>query len=453
MPNHSTPDALSRLTEIMLAEPAHSPAPAAPPERARRRRRNRRRGALIAGIVVLALAGSAGGYAAWALNAPIGTATVVAEAPTVVVPEAAQLDFGADTLAGAISVVSGGGEFLPAEVNGTWGLHGSDEPRPIASITKLITALVILDRKPLGAGEDGPRITFSRADNALYDKYYVLGATIAAMPTGSSLSQHDAMEAMLVVSACNYAEALSTWAFGSQGAFLQAARGWLTAQGLSNTAIVEPTGLDPRNTSTPTDLLQLGRLAMANPVIAEIAAMTSLKVPTIEETRATNTLLGVDGVTGLKTGTLEDTGANLLFSATIDAGIGEPIVVVGVLLGGYTRESNNFDAQSLLASIRDGFHTVTVGEARDEVGTYTTPWGESAAVVLRQGAALLTWSDTPVTSTYRVDTITTGRAGDVVGEITWTAGDRTASVDLVLAGDIDPPDEWWRLTHPGELGG
>ena len=99
--------------------------------------------------------------------------------------------------------------------------------------------------------DPGPTITFDKADHDLYDKYYVMGATIARMPTGSSMSLRDALATMLIPSASNYAEAVSTWAFGSQGAFLDAARRWLAAHGLTGTTIVEPTGISARNTSTP----------------------------------------------------------------------------------------------------------------------------------------------------------------------------------------------------------
>jgi serine-type D-Ala-D-Ala carboxypeptidase (penicillin-binding protein 5/6) len=47
------------------------------------------------------------------------------------------------------------------------------------------------------------------------------------MPAGSSMTEHDAIETMLVVSACNYAEALAGWAFGSNTAFLRAAKTWI----------------------------------------------------------------------------------------------------------------------------------------------------------------------------------------------------------------------------------
>ncbi|KXZ59266.1 hypothetical protein JOE53_002483 [Microbacterium laevaniformans] len=48
---------------------------------------------------------------------------------------------------------------------------------------------------------------------------------------------------------------------------------------------------------------------------------------------------------------------------------------------------------------------------------------------------------------------TTYTDGEVVGTITWTAGPNTTTADVVVSGDIEPPTEWWRLTHPGQLGG
>ena len=108
----------------------------------------------------------------------------------------------------AISV-TGAEQYLGAE-----GIHltsGPDDPRPIASTSKLITALVVLDAHPLADADDpGPTITFGKADHDLYDKYYVLGAAIVEMPTGSSMSLHDALATMLIPSASNYAEAVST---------------------------------------------------------------------------------------------------------------------------------------------------------------------------------------------------------------------------------------------------
>jgi D-alanyl-D-alanine carboxypeptidase (penicillin-binding protein 5/6) len=445
------PDGVTQLTELMRYEPAVEMPAGPPPVDPTRRRTQRRRRSVIALVVTLTLAGLSGGYAAYALNAPIGAATLDAEAPEVDIPAAAQI---ALPVEGAYAVsIAGADEYLGESASGIWASGGGDGPLPIASISKLITALVVLDKKPLADTTDpGPTITFSRADHALYDEYYVLGATIAAMPTGSSMSQRQALEAMLIVSACNYAEAVSTWAFGSQGAFLQATRTWLAANGLTATTIVEPTGIDARNVSTPADMIALARIAMANPVIAQIVGTTALNVPNIPSTLNTNTLLGVEGITGLKTGTLEGSGSNLLFTSTMDVGTGEPLSIIGVILGSFSRDSVNLDVRGLLGSIREGFHTVTLGVEGDQIGTYSTPWGESADILLGETVSVLTWSDAAVTSTFTASPLSTGTNGDVVGSVTWTVGSESLTAPLVLAGTIDPPDPWWRLTHPFELG-
>ena len=54
----------------------------------------------------------------------------------------------------------------------------------MASISKLVTAMVILSAPPLGPSGAGRTIAWSKADIALYDKYYLLNATIAAMKKG-----------------------------------------------------------------------------------------------------------------------------------------------------------------------------------------------------------------------------------------------------------------------------
>jgi D-alanyl-D-alanine carboxypeptidase (penicillin-binding protein 5/6) len=445
------PDGVAQLTELMRYEPVVESPPLPSPVDPTRRRRQRRRRRITALIVTLTLALLSGGYAAYALTAPIGTATLDATAPDVDIPAAAQILLPVE---GAYAVsISGADEYLGESASGIWASGGGAGPKPIASISKLITALVVLEAKPLADTTDpGPTITFDRADHALYDKYYVPGATIAAMPTGSSMSQRQALEAMLIVSACNYAEAVSTWAFGSQGAFLQATRNWLAANGLTSTTIVEPTGIDARNVSTPSDLLALARIARAHPVISQIVGMTTLKVPNIPPALNTNTLLGVEGITGLKTGTLEGSGSNLLFSATMDVGTETPLDVIGVILGSYSRDSVNLDVRGLLGSIREGFHTVTLGVEGDAIGTYSTPWGESADILLGETVSVLTWSDAAVTSTFTATPLSTGSDRDVVGEVTWSVGSETLTAPLVLDGTIEPPDAWWRLTHPFELG-
>jgi D-alanyl-D-alanine carboxypeptidase (penicillin-binding protein 5/6) len=441
------PDGVSQLTELMRYR---SPGDEEPPEESRRPRRRRRRRGLAALIVAAVVVASLGGYSAYALTAPIGDATLDARAPAVSTPEAAVLDIPGGSF--AVSV-SGADDYLGPDASGIWMSEGSADPQPLASISKVITALVILEAKPLADVDDaGPTLTFTNVQT-LYDKYFVLGATVARMRPGSTMSERDALETMLIISASNYAEAVSTWAYGSQGAFLSATRNWLAANGLTGTTIVEPTGIDPRNVSTPADLIALGKIAMANPVIAQIVGTRALNLPPIPPASNTNELLGSDGVTGIKTGTLEEYGSDLLFSATVDVGLDDPLQVIGVVLGAIADDALNRDVREFLSSLRAGFHPVILGEAGDQIGTYTTAWGESARILLGEDASILTWSDTPVTSSFEAESLTTGSNGDEVGTVTWNVGDTTLTAPLVLDGEIEPPDAWWRLTHPFELGG
>ncbi|MGN6325311.1 D-alanyl-D-alanine carboxypeptidase family protein [Pseudolysinimonas sp.] len=449
-------DGLAQLTEIMRSTPAgaplRSPAPRTPVDR-RRRRRRRIVGLSVTGGILLLVAALVASYVGWALNAPIGAASASLAQPTVATPPAAQPVLAPEG-SSAISV-AGADDYLGPGASGVWQKSG-DDAVPMASISKIVTALVILKAKPLsGATTPGPLITFSAADHALYDQYYVQNATIAPMPTGSSMTEHQALETMLVVSASNYAAALSTWAYGSPGAFLAATRTWLAANGLTHTAMVEPTGLDDRNRSTPADLIALGKLAMANAAVAEIVGLHSLDIPgsPVDGMSATNDMLGRNGVDGIKTGTL-DTGSDLLFSATVPVpALDRPALrVFGVVLGGSSRESVDGDVETMLHNVVNGFHSTMLGREGDVVGTYTTRWGASAHMVLARDATVTTWSNAPITVTMSTGMITTGKAGQRVGAVTWTSGTTTVTVPVVLESTIRPPSDWWRITHPDKLG-
>lgn len=414
--------------------------------RLRRRRRRSRLAALIATLVVLALVGT---YVLFALTAPVGAAKATIHQPEVPHPSAAAIVL---PQSGEVAVsVAGADDYLGPSASGVFASSGGNAPLPMASISKLITAMVVLDAKPVGASGTGPQITFGKADAALYDKYYLLDATIAAMPAGSSMSEHDALETMLVVSACNYAEAVSRWAYGSNAAFLKATNTWLKAHGLTGTTMVEPTGIDARNTSTPSDLIALGKLAMADPAIVSIVSRTRLDVPSLAGMPSTNDILGVDGVDGIKTGTLNENFSNLLFSAQITVGVPVPLRVIGVMLGGDDRASLDAAVHALIGSISSGFHEETLATQGEAIGSYSTPWGSKARMILDKDASVYTWSNTPITSKLKTTALKTGANGKKVGSITWTAGKTIVTVPIVLHGRIEAPSPWWRLTHPLDL--
>lgn len=394
-------------------------------------------------MIVLVVILAAGGYVALALARTPPAATAAVSAPGLPKP-AAYVYTAPHAGESAVSVT---GSAFPA-ANGMLGAGGGTAAVPMASISKLITAMVILEKKPLAATDAGPTITFSKADSDLYDKYYVLNASVSSMKTGSAMTESDALKVMLIASACNYAEAVSTWAFGSQANFLAATTSWLAANSLADTRMVEPTGVDSHNVSTPANLVAIGRLALANPLVAAIVTQSQAQVANVGEIQNTNELLGTDGVDGIKTGTL-DSGSDLLFSSTTKIAGTAPLSVVGVILGGSSRETVDADARQILASIRLGFHETQVISKDQVMGKYTTPWGDSAKVVAASTGTLLVWSDTAITSTVLTKHIAAATDGTTVGSITYTAGSQKVTVPLVLSGSITAPDWLWRVTHPG----
>ncbi|ARJ05322.1 hypothetical protein GCM10010988_03980 [Cnuibacter physcomitrellae] len=341
------------------------------------------------------------------------------------------------------------------------GSSGDDASVPIASVTKTITALVVLDAHPLTPGQDGPDIAITQADaQILADTIAVEGSWAPVFP-GQTLSERQVLEVMLLESANNYSVTLVNWAFGSVSAYLDAADAWLTAQGLSSTAVVDSSGLDPGSRSSTSDLLRIGALVMADPVLAQIVGIATDVLPQIGEIQNTNRALGQLGVNGIKTGTTDEAGRCLLFSAPYTAPDGETRDLIGVVLGAPDEDTLYASVLALLSSAEAGFQQLDIVDQGSVVGTYTTEWGASSDVVTSEGLSASVWSQVTATRSAELDQdVTTGSAGETVGTARYTldgglsfGGDEELTVPLQLAGDLDGPDLWWRLTHPAALVG
>lgn len=397
-----------------------------------------RRRIVVFGGVALALATAF--YLPLTLLAPLQAATAgvrAVEIPAAAAPVLDWPDYGASAV-GAVG--------FP----GVLAQSGSDQPVPMASITKVITALVVLDAHPLGADEQGPTVTTTEADVQHYRDYLALNGKVASVRPGLELTERQLLDLTLVDSANNYTLTLTLWAFGTLDAYLAATRTWLDANGLSGIQVHEPTGIDAANTATAADLVELGRLALAHPVVAPIVGTDAFGIPDLGEFSNTNALLGTHGVTGIKTGTLEGFGANLLFSAEYPVG-DSTVTVIGVVLGGPDHDILDRDIVTLLAGVAAGFTEVRLTEAGESFAGYEAVWGTEVDAVAADDQALVVWGDTAVTVAVDAEEVTTGERGDDVGEVTFTAGPRTVTIALELAAALDDPGPWWRLTHPWAL--
>ncbi|MCA1943501.1 MAG: hypothetical protein LDL15_07845 [Yonghaparkia sp.] len=395
--------------------------------------------------VTLALVGTLtlGPYAVLALLAPVPTVS-----PVIPVLDVVETSEGTVTLPG-----SGGAAIALADGDRVLAARGLDEPRVLASITKVITALVVLEERPIEGDGEGPDITLTAADARLVQSYIAIGGSFAPAPVGTVLTQREIIELMIVRSANNYADTLALWAFGSIDAYLRAARSWLERNGLERITVADTTGFSLSNRATPRDLLALARIAAADPVIAAAAATPELVVDGVGVFQNTNQALGTAGVTGLKTGTLGPAvGANLLFSGVLPGrpADAEPVAVVGVVLGQPDQGAVAVAVQRLMTTAADDLREVTLIEEGEMLAQYATPWGDSvevrSAITLRD----LVWggirSRPAVAAPALIGADDTGLAGEVSAVMRW--GGRTERIPVTISGAIDPPPLDWRLLQP-----
>lgn len=219
-----------------------------------------------------------------------------------------------------------------ADINGSGVTDGpgATRPVPIASVAKLMTAYVILHDHPLSADESGPDITVEPSEAAAYPSQLRDGDSLVPVTAGETLTERQALEALLLPSADNMAWILARWDAGGQDAFVARMNATARDLGMTATSYTDPSGLDPSTTSTAADQVRLGTAAMGVPALPAITAMPTAVIPVAGAVRNTNTLLGTDGITGLKTGSTQAAGGCVLLSAWSQAGGRKTLIVAAV---------------------------------------------------------------------------------------------------------------------------
>lgn len=406
-----------------------------PPMRRRRRIRGR-----VIGIPALAIVALATTYTTamllWPLSSTTATATATETAP----------------LAGAPSAIS-----WPAAGEAAVGIDGfpaavsSNDPAQMASTTKLVTALVILDQKPLASGEQGPAYDFGFADRQEYWRYVAQNQSALNVPDDGSLSEYQMLQGMLMASASNYANRLATDAFGSVADYATAADAWLEKNGLDGITVTDASGYDRGNVATPAAMIALAEKALENPVIAEIVGTKTAELPGAGTFENTNALLGTDGVVGLKTGSYAGY-YNLVAAQKIDVG-GIPTTIFASVAGQPTNDARAGEAERLLGDLADEAAAPTVLPAGTVVGEARTAWGAKSRIVTEKDASLLLWNGATAKSAASFDVEGDATAGADAGDLTLTGPAAEVEVPLRVEKALPGPDAWWRLTHPLELTG
>lgn len=196
-----------------------------------------------------------------------------------------------------------------------------------------MTAYVILHDHPLPAGGSGPYITVETSEAAAYPAEASAGDSLVPVSDGEVLTERQALEALLLPSADNMAWILARWDAGGQAAFVSRMNATARRLGLAGTSYTDPSGLDPTTVSTAADQVRLAMAAMRVPALAAIAAMPFAIVPEAGLVRNYNTLLGQDGIVGLKTGNTEAAGGCVVIAARRQDADGRNVLVIAATFG------------------------------------------------------------------------------------------------------------------------
>jgi D-alanyl-D-alanine carboxypeptidase (penicillin-binding protein 5/6) len=334
---------------------------------------------------------------------------------------------------------------------GSIGQAGPTSPVPIASLTKVMTATILLRDHPLRAGESGPQIHISAADEAIYQADVALGDSVAPVVAGESLSELQVLQGLMIPSADNLAPVAARWDARSEAAFIARMNATAAALGMHDTHYADPAGVSASTRSTAADQLRLAEVAAENPVLMSIVRQRQLVFPNSPELLNNyNRLLGRNGVVGIKTGSTSAAGGCFMFAADGKAD-GRPVQVLGVVLGVTSLPliaSALHAGQALIGPALAGLHPVTALPAGTVVGHVTDAWGGSVAVRTEKPVSILHVGPVSVHLSVAPSgkRLTAGLpAGTQVATVTVSGGGQVQRVAAVTDEPITGPSRRWRV--------
>lgn len=335
-----------------------------------------------------------------------------------------------------------------------WERNATDE-RAMASITKIMTALVVLDK-----ADPSEKVTISPAAASVKES----GVDLVA---GETYTVQQLLEAMLVPSANDAAWALSEHVAGNEAAFVAMMNQKAADLGLEHTAFTNPHGLDePGHHTTAEDIADLTAVAMADSRFASIVQMPAITMTVggvQKRFESSNKLLTTyDGANGVKTGWTNAAG----YCVVVSAKRGD-IGLVAVVLGAGSEDARFAQARALLdwgfqhyaltqvASAETTAGLVPVTDYLDQRVAAVVADNESVPVFDLDGSVttsvdLIGEVDAPVAEGQRLGTLSVVQGGRLL-----------AQVPIVAAKKVAEPKGWdaveiwftrlWRTVFGGQL--
>ncbi len=327
---------------------------------------------------------------------------------------------------------------------------GSETPVPVASLTKMMTAYVVLRDHPLAGSSQGPSVTITPADVA--DDYADERQDETSIPisTGEQLTERQLLEGLLVHSANDLADVLARYDAGSIGAFVERMNRAAASLGLHGTRYVDPSGFDPGSVSTARDLLRLASVDMRIPAFAAIVAMPSVSLPEAGQVMNYVQAVGTDGIVGVKSGFTAAAEGCVVLAARRYVG-SVPVLVLAAVTGQAGYDALLKASQSALAIIdaaASGLLATPVLPEGRQAGVLEAPWASPrryAGVVTGSAAVVLGWPGQPVSIQVEPRDLRRVRRGSVVATAVVRLGAEDEVVPLRATRSVRSPSLGWRV--------
>lgn len=339
-----------------------------------------------------------------------------------------------------------GGAEVALQNVGIIGSYNANSPMQLASVAKIITALVVIKDHPLSLGSTGPSVSITASDVATYQSMFAQQDSVMAVAQGESLDEYQMLEALLIPSADNIALKLAIWDAGSVPAFVAKMNSMAKSLGMLQTHYEDPSGLNSKTVGSAHDQLIAGLNLLKSPVLAQIVSKPQATLPVAGVVFNVNSNVTHDGFVGVKTGSMGN-GGDLVFAATGVSGSSN--LIVGSVLDqqGYKPlRAALVESRQLVDAARKIPTRVTALSQGKTVAMISAPGTSPVAVVATKAVDLVGWPGLKVIYSISFDKLgRTIAAGTKVGTLRVSIGSQSQSVALVTTKAIQAPSVAWRL--------
>jgi D-alanyl-D-alanine carboxypeptidase (penicillin-binding protein 5/6) len=300
----------------------------------------------------------------------------------------------------------------------------------MASVTKVMTAVIVLEDHPLGHGS-GPTFTMTAADHAAWVQDVEYGDSSLEVIAGERLTERQLLQGLMIPSACNIADYLARWDAGSIDAFVKKMNAMAASLGLRHTHYADASGLSPYSRSTASDQAILGAYAMSVPGMISVEDHSTMKFPT-GWVGGYNPALGQDGVIGLKSGFTDAAQICLVTAARRIVG-GHRVLIVSSTLGQpWSLEgAADIDLQLLDAATSE-LRSQPLVRAYQPVAKVVAGWSrERPSAVVTTPVTVVGWAGLLVETVVKTSIPVKPGAGRG-----WKSGTTMASVEVVTPAGV-----------------